>query len=535
MENLVSFVLECLRVPVLALALGTLVLINSVLLGQSHPNSSVFKDYRSSPFTSFLEASDATYQLWQGFMLVRQANGGDVLAQHELGLRYLTGKGFTADTIKGAFWIQKAADRNLVTAQYNLGILQYNGWGMQWDPFTAYKNFRTCAEKDMPEGEYVLGQFFGDNLVVARNWDTAYAWVKKAADAGLEAAKEALPEFAKRASRRMPDASSTDTKKGSQRDSTVQRPPGSGQTLDLVFLDFDEDTTSHASDATLLRDALRNSSTAVRTALGLKDTAKSSIEMDSAGLQTIRNAAEAGSPEALTILGRCYEKGIAVEKNLVLAASTYVRAIRLDAPRASELLWNLIQQKEPVDQIAKGATSNDPEAQFAWAGMYALGFNPGMFHPRVQLTDDQALHMLQAAAGRDHLQAIIELGLNYYSGRWVKQDHAAARALWKRAATLGGAEAELRLAVTAVREENDPASDSTSVALLQKGTQDGSVLAQVVLAYCYENGRGVRQNKAEAARLYRAGAQRGSQDAYRSLVRMHDELRPGDAEFRISN
>ncbi len=527
-----SVVLECLRVPVLAIALGTLLLMNGTSFGQSHPNSPVFKDYRSSPFTSFLEASDATYQLWQGFMLVRQANAGDMLAQHELGLRYLTGKGFTADTIKGAFWIQKAADRNLVTAKYNLAILQYNGWGMQWDPFAAYKNFRICAEKDMPEGEYVLGQFYGDNLIVARNWDTAYMWVKKAADAGSEAAKEALPEFAKRASRQMPNA---DSKKESQKDSTVQRPPTSGQTLDLVFLDFAEDTSNHASDATLLRDALRNSNTAVRAALGLKDTAKSSIEVDAAGLQTIRNAAEAGSPEALTILGRCYEKGIAIRKNLVLAASTYVRAIRLDSPRASELLWNLIQQKELVDQIVKGATSNEPEAQFAWAGMYALGFNPGMFHPRVQLTDDQALRMLQAAAGRDHIQAIIELGLNYYSGRWVKQDHAAARALWKRAATLGSAEAELRLAVTAVREENDPESDNTSVALLQKGTQDGSVLAQVVLAYCYENGRGVGQNKAEAARLYRVGAQRGSQDAFRSLTRMHDEIRPDETEFRIVN
>ena len=519
----------------LAFAVGTLLLTNGTSFGQSHPNSPVFKDYRSSPFTSFLEASDATYQLWQGFMLVRQANAGDMLAQHELGLRYLTGKGFTADTIKGAFWIQKAADRNLITAKYNLAILQYNGWGMEWDPFAAYKNFRQCAEKDMPEGEYVLGQFFGDNLIVARNWDTAYVWVKKAADAGFEAAKEALPEFARRASRQMTDAPKADTKKGSQKDSTVQRPPPSGQTLDLVFLDFAEDTSNHASDATLLRDALRNSSTAVRTALGLKDTAKSSIDVDSAGLQTIMNAAEAGSPEALTILGRCYEKGIAIRKNLVLAASTYVRAIRLDSPRASELLWSLIQQKELVDQIVKGATNHEPEAQFAWAGMYALGFNPGMFHPRVQLTDDQALRMLQAAASRDHVQAIIELGLNYYAGRWVKQDHAAARALWKRAATLGSAEAELRLAVTAVREENDPESDSTSVALLQKGTQDGSVLAQVVLAYCYENGRGVLQNKGEAARLYRSGAQRGSQDAFRSLTRMHDELRPADAEFRISN
>ena len=502
-----------------------------LLHAQTHPDSPVFKDSRRSPFTSFVEPSDATYQLWQGFMLVRQANGGDVLAQHELGIRYLTGKGFAADTAKGAYWVQKAAARNLLSARYNLGILQYNGWGTPWNPFEAYRSFRACAAKDMPEGEYVLGQFFSDNLVVARNWDSAYVWVKKAADADFAPAKEALPEFAKRASKSIKDTSRTAPKNG--KSSASQQPAPSGQMLDLVFLDFNEDTTTHANDATLLRDALRNSSVAVRNALGMGDTAKSNLELDTTGLEIIRAVADAGSPEALTILGRCYEKGIGTRKDMVLAALTYVRAIRLDAPRASELLWNLMQQREFGDHLVKAASSDDPDALCAWAGMYALGFNPGMFHPRVQLTDDQALRMLQTAAGRDHLPSIIELGLNYYAGRWVKQDRAAARALWKRAADLGSMEAELRLAVTSVREEDDV--DSAVVALLRRTSQDGSVLAQVALAYCCENGKGVTPDKAEAARLYRTAAQRGSQDAYRSLKRMHDELRPEGKEFVIPN
>ena len=504
----------------------------SSLHAQKHPNSPVFKDYQTSPLTSFLERSDVTYQLWQGFMLVREANGGDALAQHELGIRYLTGRGFTADTTKGAYWIQKAADQHLITARYNFGILLYNGWGVQWNPFDAYGNFRDCAEKKMPEAEFVLGQFYGDNLVVPRNWETAYAWVKGAADAGYEPAKEALPEFARRVPKQLLDSSSTTTKRGSK-DSTSQ---SSAQALGLVFLDFDEDTTSrHADDLTLLKDLLRSGNEDVRNVLGLSDTSNGKIDVDSTGIQTILKAAEAGSPEALTILGRCYEKGMGVKKNLVLAASTYVRAIRLDSPRASELLWKLFQEKQFADRIVKEATSDDPDAQYAWAGMLALGFNPGMVHPEAQLTEEQALHMLESAADRNHPQAMVELGLCYYAGRWVHQDRGRALNLWRRAADRGSREAELRLAVTSVREDQDSATVHTSVAFLMHAALEGSVLAEVALAYCYKNGRGVGENKGKAAKLYREGAQRGSQDAFRSLKRMHDEIRPEEEEFRILN
>jgi TPR repeat protein len=59
------------------------------------------------------------------------------------------------------------------------------------------------------------------------------------------------------------------------------------------------------------------------------------------------------------------------------------------------------------------------------------------------------------------------------------------------------------------------------------------VLAQVALGYCYETGSGVVPSDSEAARLYRAAAQRGSQDAYYALKRMHDRIRPANKEFQI--
>ena len=69
---------------------------------------------------------------------------------------------------------------------------------------------------------------------------------------------------------------------------------------------------------------------------------------------------------------------------------------------------------------------------------------------------------------------------------------------------------------------------------LTSAVRDGSVLAEVALGSCFERGIGVPQHSGEAARLYRAAAQRGSAIGFAALKRMYDNLRPADAEYRIA-
>ena len=71
------------------------------------------------------------------------------------------------------------------------------------------------------------------------------------------------------------------------------------------------------------------------------------------------------------------------------------------------------------------------------------------------------------------------------------------------------------------------------ITILENASEEGSVSAQAALAYCYEKGLSVKQNKAEAADLYRKAAHRGSQAAFNSLRAMYDQLRPGDDEYDI--
>ncbi|MBI4535122.1 MAG: sel1 repeat family protein, partial [Ignavibacteriae bacterium] len=125
-------------------------------------------------------------------------------------------------------------------------------------------------------------------------------------------------------------------------------------------------------------------------------------------------------------------------------------------------------------------------------------------------------------------------GLCSYVGRWVPQDVERSLEWWGRAANLGSAEARVRVAITKVSGEKRLRDVEYAIPVLRQSAGEGSVLAQVALGYCYETGTGVPLNKGEAARLYRSTAVRGSQDAYRALKRMHDEIRPAEKEFQIT-
>ena len=74
--------------------------------------------------------------------------------------------------------------------------------------------------------------------------------------------------------------------------------------------------------------------------LGLNDSVKHLEDAVPSVIEAVERSADAGSPEALTLLGRCRERGIGMPRDLVQAAALYTRAVRLDSPTATELLLN---------------------------------------------------------------------------------------------------------------------------------------------------------------------------------------------------
>ena len=112
-------------------------MIGSMLYAQDSTLSKAFKSTQPHIRYPLIKARYPSYQLLTGFLLLKEANNGDPYAQHELGLRYLIGKGFVPDTVQAVFWIKKAVAQNLPFAKFNYGILLNNGIGVQWNPLLS--------------------------------------------------------------------------------------------------------------------------------------------------------------------------------------------------------------------------------------------------------------------------------------------------------------------------------------------------------------------------------------------------------------
>jgi len=468
------------------------------------------------PLTLFYQ-SDVSYTLYENFMLIRKANTGDAQAAHEIGVRYLVGHGFDADTVQSYYWIEKAAEKKLPVALYNLGIFQNNGWGTEWNPYKAFDNFYAASEEGFPLGNYVTGLFFTENLVVPRDLSIASYFIKKAADQNVEQAKELLKELKKRNAVEVDSVYVSSFFK--RRDEAVSKKKNS---FALSFLDFTADSATAIDDSTLLFDVVHE-----KENFSDERTLSSTLKNDSTLINKILEEANWGSPEALTLLGRYYEKGVQVKKHEITAASYYSRAVRVESFKAARLLFDLIKSPNFFTHLKKEVEKGTAEAQFVWSSLIAQQFDN-------QITGNDALKFLQEAARKNHLPSLIELGNWSVGGIIANKNIETGRELWQHAAQLGNKEAEIRLGLLQLLNDDEIQNKNELYQTFLIGEGEGSILAQTALGICFEKGIIVKKDLAKAVTYYRKSAFRGSQNAFSALKRIYDNLRPNDSRFIVT-
>jgi uncharacterized protein len=500
---------------------------------QNRDSSLAFKKNRPNNTLYYFYRPDLSYQLWQHFNLIKDANNGNALAQHELGIRYITGQGFPADTVKAAYWIGKAARQNLPGACYNYGILLNNGWGIKWNPFEAFEYFKIAAHNDMPQAEYVMGISYISDLLVKRDWGKAYHWIKKSADNGFKPAEETLKELKKNISFSNIDTSDNSIDNIKQDTASQSDKLSTGNALNsgngLVFIDFNtvNDTVGDISNKTILRDLLHPGDEGLANAMHLSKKEDTTFVFDSTSLKKLVDFANAGSPEALTLLGRLYELGIHFPKNIIMAAVYYIRAIKMDSPRSPVLLWKMAKKDDFYEVLKNRTDEKDPAAMFVWYGLYTLGYN-------VQIVESDALKLLKNSAGLKFVPSLNELGLDYYTGKFVKKSQSNAISVWQVAENLGSSEAKLRIAIAKINSNITSTNNKKLLSEIDSAMSEGSVLAQATLAYCYQKGIGMETSIPLAVKYYRLAAQRGSQFAFNQLKGMYNSIRPDNKEFQLN-
>lgn len=489
------------------MTLRILILIILSLLGQaSYAQRKISSKDSAKDTTANKQRSVNTISLYQQYYLVREANKGNPIAEHELGLRYLNGFSFPKDLKQAVYWIKRSADQYVPAANFNLGLLYYRGEGVEWDPFKAYKYIEIAAKAGLSDALYFMGILYLDNFVVPSDFNKAYSYIKASADSGYKPAMNMIKELGDDGIKKL---------KTMYGDEEVEHEYTKDEIFDIYWK--------------ILLNEISKQISIVKSNDPKEDLEK--IIKDTSAVNVINRLAMVGNSEALLILGMFHEKGV-LKKDIPQALEYYFRAIRLDSKWGYFFMKSLYDnQKEYqaiIEDIRTGVKKNDPVAMYDYYCLSGLGFDNS-----IDKTD--AFGLLKKAVARKHIPSMIELALGYAEGKFEKKNVDKAISVLKTAEQQGAKDAELWIARLNIQENFKYQTKDETIAYLLKASDDGILYAQVMLGYCYEKGLGVDQDDTKAVEMYRTALSRGNKGAFAALKRMHDKIRPGEQSFLIEN
>ena len=101
--------------------------------------------------------------------IIRHAENGNAVAQNQLALRYLYGKGVAVDHNSALLWFKKAADNNYPEAQYYVGYCYEHGSGTTKDIETALIWYFTAAKNGYNPALQVINNYAINGYAAAQN------------------------------------------------------------------------------------------------------------------------------------------------------------------------------------------------------------------------------------------------------------------------------------------------------------------------------------------------------------------------------
>ncbi|HSH98611.1 MAG: tetratricopeptide repeat protein [Methylophilaceae bacterium] len=117
------------------------------------------------------------------------AQAGDVKAQYNLGLMYLSGDGVKQDNAEALKWFTASANGGFAEAQYRLGVIYFRNDIVPIDYAEAVKWYRAAATQGHVKSQLDMGVIYYSGAVVDQDYAEAIKWYKLAASQGLSEAQ----------------------------------------------------------------------------------------------------------------------------------------------------------------------------------------------------------------------------------------------------------------------------------------------------------------------------------------------------------
>ncbi len=117
----------------------------------------------------------------QAESLTTRAEGGDPVAQFELGTMYDLGDGKPQNARTAFKWYQQAAEAGLPDAEFNVAVMLDSGRGTAQNLAAAAVWYARSAARGNHRAQYNLGLLYAAGEGVPRNADLATFWYRQAA------------------------------------------------------------------------------------------------------------------------------------------------------------------------------------------------------------------------------------------------------------------------------------------------------------------------------------------------------------------
>lgn len=179
--------------------------------------------------------------------------------------------------------------------------------------------------------------------------------------------------------------------------------------------------------------------------------------------------------------------------------------------------------RKAFDLLSKAAQYGHVKAQNNLGLLYEDG-------DCVAKNEERAVELYRAAAEKNYNRAQYNLGLMYYFGRGIKQDFFEAAKWFEKAAIQGHPQSQCNLGLMYQKGLGVTQSDVRASLWFIQSANQHVPRAQCYLGLMYENALGgLKQNYAEAKRLYSDALRRGFNDAEEHLKRLSEKYPLEDA------
>jgi localization factor PodJL len=113
------------------------------------------------------------------------ALGGDTGAAYEVAMRFVEGRGVSANLEEAARWFERAASKGLTPAQFRYASMLEKGQGVKKDLVAAQKLYIAAAGKGHAKAMHNLAVLYAEGAEGKPDYTSAAQWFRKAAEYGV--------------------------------------------------------------------------------------------------------------------------------------------------------------------------------------------------------------------------------------------------------------------------------------------------------------------------------------------------------------